>query len=156
LILLNVGLACLIDPGLRPPLARLRAGAAARQKEQAMQRAKSSIATWGTLALGVVLLVSPWIFGFANVPEETGNSMIAGGLIAVTSLLAIYTQRLWPEGWIDFVLLNIVFGMGVMVTPGLFHFGVVAGWISVLLGLGVVVLSIVEAWRTTGPVLGAT
>ena len=40
---------------------------------------------WASVALGILLAVSPWVLGFTNIPGLTLNAVIAGAAVAVLS-----------------------------------------------------------------------
>ena len=40
---------------------------------------------WASVALGVLLAVSPWVLGFTNIPGLTWNAVLAGAAVAVLS-----------------------------------------------------------------------
>ena len=41
---------------------------------------------WMSIALGILLAVSPWVLGFTNIPGLTWNAVIAGAAVAVLSV----------------------------------------------------------------------
>src|ERR1019366_4709258 len=57
---------------------------------------------WASVALGVLLAVSPWVLGFTNIPGLTWNAVIAGAAVAVLSgsvlLMSTSPSRGAPRG----------------------------------------------------------
>ena len=66
-------------------------------------------------ALGVILLISPWLLGFAAEPAATWSAVI-GGVIAAAALAA-FTRLLEWEEWV-----NLVAGLCVAASPWLIGF----------------------------------
>jgi SPW repeat len=122
-----------------------------RKKGVVMEGAKPSAATWLTLVLGIFLLVSPWIVGYAGTVEPMANAVFAGVLIVVLSGLALNMYGRWPNGWLSLVLLNMMLGMEMIVVPQLLKFNDAGTWVQVLIGLAVIVLAVIEMWRVTNP-----
>ncbi len=46
---------------------------------------------WADVVLGVWLVLSPWVLGFASITELTWNAVIAGALAVILSASALYT-----------------------------------------------------------------
>ncbi len=93
--------------------------------------------------LGMLLVVSPWLFGFAAAQAATWVAVISGLVIAGVSAAAFMRMLEWEER------VNFVAGLYVMGAPWLFGFSQVtsAMWTHLLIGLAVTVLAIVELWR---------
>ena len=94
------------------------------------------------LLLGVFLLLSPWIFGFAP-GVESQNATIAGIVIAVLSIAALSAFAEWEE-W-----LNLIVGLWVLVSPWVLGFASVntrAAGIHVIVGVIVAVIAAIEVW----------
>lgn len=67
---------------------------------------------WGNVFLGLWMLASPWILGFAaseNVAART--AWILGAAIIVFAGIAVYIPKAWEE------VLNIVLGIGLIASP---------------------------------------
>jgi hypothetical protein len=103
--------------------------------------------SWISLGLAVVLLVSPWIFGFAAGAPMT-MSLIGAVLIGGSSLLAIALHRNW-EAWPIATLLNLIFGALVFISPMLFHYNDnnAVTWIQVLGGIAVFIIATMQMWQ---------
>ena len=93
------------------------------------------------LILGVILLASPWIFGFP-IGAASQNAVISGIVIAAISLAALAAFAVWEE-W-----LNLIVGVWVLVSPWVLGFqGTTnAMAIHVVIGIAVAVLAVIELW----------
>jgi hypothetical protein len=111
---------------------------------------KPSIAMWINVILGLFLVVSPWIFGYAGEGQAVINSVGIGLVIAVIALLAIFTAPSLPGSWVNFVLLNVMAGVEAIIGPQLLKFSDAASWVSVPVGLAVIFFAMLEMWRITG------
>lgn len=56
-----------------------------------------------TLLLGLWLIVSPWVLGFAGLEAAMWNAVVFGVVIAAMALAALTTFRDWEE-WIDMAI----------------------------------------------------
>jgi FtsH-binding integral membrane protein len=68
-------------------------------------------ASWITMVMGVWLIISPWVIGFADRPVALWNTLILGVLVL---LAAIYTRRTpaaGPSLW------NVVMGVWLILSP---------------------------------------
>ncbi|RMD89449.1 MAG: hypothetical protein D6811_12230 [Alphaproteobacteria bacterium] len=75
---------------------------------------KSEHGSWqdgATFILGLWLIVSPWIVGFADVTAAFWNAIVLGIAIAAFSLVAFAWYREW-EDWIDGAL-----GLWLVISP---------------------------------------
>lgn len=93
--------------------------------------------------LGIILLISPWLFGFAAAQAPAWTAWIGGLVIAAVSFAALLRMLEWEER------ISFVAGLCVMGAPWLFGFSGMpaATWTHVLIGLGITVLAVVELWR---------
>ncbi len=51
------------------------------------------------IVLGIVLFLSPWLFGFADVQAAAMSAHIVGAIIAVISIIEMVAFKMWEE-WI--------------------------------------------------------
>ncbi|MFO7275509.1 MAG: SPW repeat protein [Pseudomonadota bacterium] len=51
------------------------------------------------IALGILLLVSPWVLGFAGETTQMSNAVIVGVLVAAFGIWAIVTDTAVREKW---------------------------------------------------------
>lgn len=111
-----------------------------------MQRRSERVCDVLNLILGAVLVLSPWIFGFAS-GAQTQNAVISGIVIMVLSIAALAAFMEWEE-WI-----NLLAGLWVVVSPWVFGFAgaAVAMWTHVIIGVLVAVIAAVELWLMHHP-----
>ena len=95
-------------------------------------------------ALGVILLVSPWLIGFEAEGMATWTAIIGGAVIAI---IAAFMRLLEWEEWI-----NLVAGLCVAASPWLIGFTAVAraAWTHIIIGALVALLAAFELWRMRG------
>ena len=93
------------------------------------------------LILGAILFFSPWIFGF-DAGTASKNAMIAGIVIVVLALAALWAYAIWEE-W-----LNLIVGLWVLVSPWALKFQATghAMAVHVVIGIQVAVLAAIELW----------
>jgi hypothetical protein len=92
------------------------------------------------LILGVVLFLSPWLFGF-DAGMASQNANIAGIAIAVLAIAALAAFAVWEE-W-----LNLIIGLWVLVSPWVLGFQRSrAMTVHVVTGAAVAILAAVELW----------
>jgi hypothetical protein len=66
---------------------------------------------WCDWALGLWLLLSPWILLFAKDSVATRNAVIVGFLVVLTEAVTLSVFRLWEE-WI-----NVALGLWLAISP---------------------------------------
>lgn len=90
------------------------------------------------LVLGLLLLASPWLLGYAGEANAMWNALVLGALIAAAALYALFRARAWEE-WT-----HVVLGAWLVVSPWLLGFAhlPVAMWSAVGFGLAVAVLAL--------------
>jgi hypothetical protein len=64
----------------------------------------------GNLILGAILILSPWMFGFAAGPQSD-NGFATGIVLIAVSIAALTTFAVWQE-W-----LNLIVGLWLIVSP---------------------------------------
>jgi hypothetical protein len=108
-------------------------------------------ATWISLGLAAVLLVSPWVFAFPA-GAATISPVVGGLLVGGAAILALLLHRRGSEFWLNYVLVNMVFGAWVFLAPLLLHFNDAypATWVHMIIGLVVIILATSEVWRAAG------
>jgi hypothetical protein len=68
-------------------------------------------ASWINMILGVWLIISPWVVGFASRPTALWNTLILGVVILIAGLYASRTRSAGPSWW------NVVFGIWLIISP---------------------------------------
>jgi uncharacterized membrane protein HdeD (DUF308 family) len=93
--------------------------------------------------LGLILLLSPRVFGFAAITSANWMAGTGGIVIGVISLAALAQRAEWHE-WVV-----LAAGLCLVVSPWLFGFAEVsaAAMTHVVLGGLVAVLAAIEIWR---------
>ena len=94
-------------------------------------------------ALGVVLVLLPWIAGFTSATAAAWNASIVGLAIAAVAVGALVSFAEWEE-WA-----NLVLGAWAVVAPWALGFAAVASamYSHVVVGAIVAVLAAIELWR---------
>src|SRR5215470_5610040 len=89
----------------------------------------------GNLILGVVLVLTPWIFSYPG-GLESQNAIVSGVVIAVLSIAALAAFTVWEE-W-----LNLIVGLWLIVSPWVLQFaGTAAMYVAVVIGALVALLA---------------
>ena len=90
--------------------------------------------------VGVWLLVSPWVFGYLVDSPRGLNATLSGAIIALLAAFDLVETHVWA------VLLNIVLGAWVVVSPWLVGAAQDAGmtWSLVIAGIATMVLGMWE------------
>jgi hypothetical protein len=104
-----------------------------------MEHRNEAYIDWINLLLGIALLISPFLMGFATGVPMT-NAVLAGVIIAALAIAALVSFAQWEE-W-----LNLILGLWVLVSPWVLGFtGItVAFQTHVVIGLAVAILAAVE------------
>ncbi|HEU4626964.1 MAG TPA: SPW repeat protein [Steroidobacteraceae bacterium] len=93
------------------------------------------------VALGIWLIISPWIYGYASsAPNPTSSSVIVGALILIFGAIRYNA----PHTRTIFSWANIVLGAWTVFSPWIFSFVDRTGYVlnSVIVGIIVVALAI--------------
>ena len=98
----------------------------------------------GTNAIvGLILLLSPWVFGFAATKSANWTAGTGGIVIGVISLAALARRAEWHE-WVV-----LAAGLCLVVSPWVFDFAevITATIIHIIVGGLSVALAAIEIWR---------
>jgi heme/copper-type cytochrome/quinol oxidase subunit 3 len=100
---------------------------------------------------GLVLLCSPWIFGFTGT-SAAWNAWIVGAIIAIVAVSSLVALQQWEE-WA-----NVVLGVWAFVAPCALGFSALTGAVAihVVVGLIVAVLAAIELWSTNNRPMSTT
>ena len=71
---------------------------------------------WLGIALGALLLVSPWIFGYSDSSAATMNALVMGSILVLEEFLEVGEHETVEE-WID-----VVAGLWLMAAPSVLGF----------------------------------
>lgn len=93
---------------------------------------------WLTLALGIWVAVSPWVYGFNMAAVATANAVIIGAVIALYSLIELSAPRIWEE-W-----LMVLAGIWLLISPWVLGFEArtQAVWNTALSGIAIALLAV--------------
>lgn len=99
---------------------------------------------WANTGLGILMVASPWLFGYAGIEGATMNAVIIGFLVFALSALALTLLDHW-EAWI-----NAALGIWLVLSPWLLSFAIYDPARLSHLGIGIFVLAIAayEIWET--------
>ncbi len=97
-------------------------------------------------ALGAMLFISPWVFGFASDRLAAWNAMASAALVIGVAVTALLKFAEWEE-WVEFVL-----GLWIIISPWMIGYADtgVAHSVHMFIGLGVLVLSLWDLWLVHG------
>lgn len=95
---------------------------------------------WGSLVLGVWLLLSPWILGFSGTGVAMWSTFIAGVVVAVMAYMHLRGGPVWEE-WVSLLL-----GIWLVLSPWIVGFRGDSSptWNAVILGVLVGILAIIS------------
>lgn len=92
------------------------------------------------LLLGLWLIVSPWVLGYAAQQNAAWDSWIPGVIMAVAALSALVAFHAWEE-WV-----NVALGVWLIVSPWILGYGTLqapAVWNQVIVG---VIAGVLALW----------
>ena len=91
-----------------------------------------------SIVLGIVLFLSPWLFGFANVQDAAMNAHIVGAIIFVIAISEVIAFKMWEE-WI-----GIAAGVWLLFAPFILGFSahVEAVATHVMIGLATILFAV--------------
>jgi hypothetical protein len=98
---------------------------------------------WLNMVLGAALVVAPTALGFADLPEASYNSFVAGAALFGIALLALVQFELWEE-W-----LNGAIGLWLIASPWILGFAdhETAMWTHLAVGAASAILAAIELWE---------
>ena len=93
---------------------------------------------WITLALGIWVLISPWVYGFAASGVATANAVVLGAVVIVYSAVELSVPRVWEE-W-----LMLIGGLWLLVSPWVLGFEAktAAVWNTAVSGIVIALLAV--------------
>lgn len=91
-----------------------------------------------SIVLGIVLFLSPWLFGFASVQDAALSAHIVGAIIFVIAISEVVAFKIWEE-WI-----GIAAGVWLLFAPFVLGFNthVEALATHVMIGLAVILFAV--------------
>lgn len=97
---------------------------------------------WCDWGLGIWLLLSPWVLGFAFDTPATRNAVIVGALVIVAEVVTLSVFRVWEE-WI-----NVALGAWLAISPWVLGIGGAAQANFVVVGAIIAALAVYEVRET--------
>ena len=95
-------------------------------------------------AMGLLLIVAPWLFGFASGGAETWVPVVLGAGVIVYSLLTRYEMGVVPAiGMTAHLWLDALGGAFLAVSPWVFGFADIIWWPHVVFGVLEVAVALV-------------
>jgi hypothetical protein len=96
---------------------------------------------FAAIALGALIVASPFIVGFEGMTVMLVTTIVAGGLVMAVGLMELAAHRLWEEA------VALICGLWMIASPYVFNYaGDLRAW---HMGLGVLValLALLELWQ---------
>ena len=104
---------------------------------------------WCDWALGIWLILSPWVLLFEPDTVATRNAVTVGFLIVAAEALTLSAFRLWEE-WI-----NVALGAWLLVSPWILGVGNAPAKVNfVIVGVLVAALALYQVWGDGPPEKG--
>ncbi|RME43876.1 MAG: hypothetical protein D6791_14485 [Chloroflexi bacterium] len=99
------------------------------------------------LVLGLWLLVSPWVLGFANMTTPLWSHIIVGAIIALLALWRALEPADEGRAWASWVM--AILGLWSVVSPWVFGYNTTVNWMlsDIIAGIIVAALAI---WTAMG------
>jgi hypothetical protein len=94
---------------------------------------------WTSVALGLWLLVSPWVLDYGEMATAQ-NAVVVGFLLIATEFVELNVFRVWEE-WV-----NVVLGAWLVISPWVLGATFVPTVNFVIVGLLVLALALYEIW----------
>ena len=109
---------------------------------------------WVSLVLGVILFITPWVFGTATNTASSWDAWIIGVIGVILALLALaYVRAAWiPE------YLSVALGVLLFISPWVLGFAALssAAWAAWIIGILFVVVNGWILLQTRTPRVGAS
>jgi len=93
----------------------------------------------GNLAMGVLLVLSPWVFEF-DTGLQSQNAVATGIIVTVLSIAAFVGFAAWEE-WGNFIA-----GLWLVVSPWILNLSSPTRWYLVTIGIAIAALAKNELW----------
>jgi hypothetical protein len=96
---------------------------------------------FATVALGALIVASPFIAGFEGMTVMLVTTIVAGGLVMAVGLMDLAAHRMWEEA------VALVCGVWMIASPYVFNYiGDLRAW-HIGLGVLVTLLALLELWQ---------
>ena len=101
----------------------------------------SSGAAWINVLLGIWVIISPFVLGFASIPQAMWNNVGAGIVVAALALTQTGSPR--QSGW---SWANVILGAWLIISPFALAFATTtAVWNNVILGIIILIVGLTNA-----------
>jgi membrane protease YdiL (CAAX protease family) len=109
---------------------------------------------WVSLVLGVILFITPWVFGTVMHGWSSWDAWIVGVIGVILALLALALFRISSA----FEWLSLILGVWLFISPWILGFAVLgsAAWVAWIIGILFVVANGWALLQTGSPRVGAT
>lgn len=96
---------------------------------------------FAAIALGALIVASPFIAGFEGMTIMLVTTIVAGGLVMAVGLMELAAHRLWEEA------VALICGVWMIASPYVFNYmGDLRAW-HIGLGVLVALLALLELWQ---------
>lgn len=96
---------------------------------------------FAAIALGALIVASPFIVGFEGMTVMFVTTIVAGGLVMAVGLMELAAHRLWEEA------VALICGLWMIASPYVFNYaGDLRAW-HMGLGALVTLLALLELWQ---------
>ncbi|MGH8101046.1 MAG: SPW repeat protein [Chthoniobacterales bacterium] len=103
-----------------------------------ISRQSGSGGAWINVLLGIWVIISPFVLGFALLPRAMWNNVVAGIIVAVLALVRTGPARQAGWSWA-----NVILGVWLIISPFVLAFvSTTAVWNNVILGI----ITLIVAW----------
>lgn len=110
---------------------------------------------WVSLVLGVILFITPWIFGTATTGASAWDAWILGIIGVILALIALATvSAATVTEWI-----SVILGIVLFISPWVLGFATTlpaAAWAAWIIGILFVIVNGFTLYQTRTPRVGAT
>jgi hypothetical protein len=106
---------------------------------------------WASMAIGVLILISPWTAQSAELGYLTVNAVLVGCLVIMAAWLEFaWLEFMVPQVWEEWV--ELALGLWLVASPWVFGYSqfVVPTAMHIVLGALVALLAVSELWQDRG------
>jgi hypothetical protein len=102
-------------------------------------------ASWLNLILGLWMIISPWVVGYAVNPTALWNGVVLGILIGIAGIVAAQAASAAASWW------NVAFGVWLFFSPWILQFGTMRNAVAnnLIVGAVVVILALIAGLSRT-------
>ncbi len=111
---------------------------------------------WASMAIGVLILISPWVTQTGDLGYATLNAVLIGCLVIMAAWLEVaWLEFMAPQIWEEWV--ELVLGLWLVASPWVFGYSqlIVPTTMHIVFGGLVALLALLELWQDRGPAVRA-